>query len=81
MSYIVKNKPEVVNNSKPLTVAEIFNSGVTTGKISMHVLLGAHLSILKAKIQRDKLTPLEVLEDLERWAEGKIGGIDEPIQR
>lgn len=75
------NKSEAADNLRLLTVAEIFDSGVATGKISMHVLLGAHLSILKAKIQRDKLTSLEVLEDLERWAEGKIGGIDEPIQR
>lgn len=79
MSYIVKNKPEAVNNSKPLVVVEIFNSGVAAGKVSMHVLLGAHISILKTKVRRGDLTPLEVLEDLERWIEGKIRGMDDPL--
>ena len=79
MSYIVKNKPEAVNNSKPLAVVEIFNSGVAAGKVSMHVLLGAHISILKTKVRRGDLTPLEVLEGLERWIEGKIRGMDDPL--
>ena len=79
MSYIKSNTPEVANSSKLLTVAEIFDSGVATGKMAICATLGTHISILKTKIRRDNLTPGDVLEDLERWIEGKIGGVNDPL--
>ncbi|EJM1004368.1 hypothetical protein [Klebsiella oxytoca] len=73
------NKSEAANNSRLLTVAEIFDSGVATGKMAMCATFGTHIAILKTKIRRDNLTPRDVLEDLERWIEVKIGGINDPL--